>query len=156
MTNTDFRDLARSPDQLAEVTPEQFAGLVKNASRSDLNDLMSDAEARTNVLAAVFDRMGSQYKGGREPSQVVHWKIQGAPDGGEDVYETFLGPEECVVSPVPERTPDVTLTLSGQDFLKLASGNAAPPMLFLTGKLKIGGDVGLAAALGNLFDIPKA
>jgi len=156
MTHTDFRDLAHSPDQLAGVTPEQFAGLVKNASRSDLNDLMADAQARTNVLAAIFDRMGSQYKGGREPAQVVHWKIQRASDGGEDVYETVLGTTECVVPAAPEQTPDVTLTLSGQDFLKLASGNAAPPMLFLTGKLKIGGDVGLAAALGNLFDIPKA
>lgn len=156
MTTPGFRDLARSADDLEAVAPAQFAALVKDASKADLQDLMADPDARTNVLNAVFSRMGAQYRGGRSPAQVVHWRILGRPSGGEDVYETELGPTACVVSETPAQTPDVTISLTGQDFLKLASGNAAPPMLFLTGKLKIDGDVTLAAALGTLFDIPKA
>lgn len=153
MTTPDIRQLGRA--DLDAITPAQFAAMVKGASKSDLDDLMGDADARGKVLDAVFARMSGRYKGGRPSSQVVHWKIQGGP-GGEDVYETVLDPSECTVAAAPERTPDVTISLSGQDFLKLAAGVTAPPMMFLTGKLKVAGDVGLAAALGTLFDIPKA
>jgi len=41
------------------------------------------------------------------------------------------------------------------DFLKVVSGNANPVMLFMTGKLKAKGDLGLAANIANYFDIPK-
>jgi putative sterol carrier protein len=38
----------------------------------------------------------------------------------------------------------------------VVSGNGNPVMLFMTGKLKAKGDLGLAANIANLFDIPKA
>jgi putative sterol carrier protein len=50
----------------------------------------------------------------------------------------------------------VALSLGGVDFLKVVSGNANPMMLFMTGKLKAKGDLGLAAKVGDLFSIPKA
>ena len=129
--------------------------MIKQASKKDLDSVMSDPEIRPKMLDAVFARMSDLYKGSRS-TKVVHWKIQGKPDGGEDVYQTVRDTDTCTVSDQAEGDPDVVLTMSGPEFLKLASGNAAPPMLFLTGKLKVTGDVGLAAALGNLFDIPKA
>ena len=42
------------------------------------------------------------------------------------------------------------------DFLQLISGGANPMMMFMTGKLKAKGDLGLAANLANLFDLPKS
>jgi putative sterol carrier protein len=42
------------------------------------------------------------------------------------------------------------------DFLKLVTGNAAGPMLFMTGKLKIEGDLMFAATVQSLFRIPGA
>ena len=42
------------------------------------------------------------------------------------------------------------------EFLKLISGRANPVMMFMTGKIKAKGDLGLAANIANLFDIPKA
>ena len=62
----------------------------------------------------------------------------------------------CELSPSPAHDPKVALTLGGVDFLKVVSGNANPVMLFMTGKLKAKGDLGLAANIANLFDIPKA
>jgi putative sterol carrier protein len=52
--------------------------------------------------------------------------------------------------------PKLSLTLGAVDFLKVVSGNGNPVMMFMTGKLKAKGDLGLAANIANLFDIPKA
>jgi putative sterol carrier protein len=52
--------------------------------------------------------------------------------------------------------PRVTFKLKPVDFLKLVSGNAAGPMMFMTGKLKIEGDLMFAAGVQSLFRIPGA
>jgi len=58
--------------------------------------------------------------------------------------------------PEPVNEPKLALTLGAVDFLKVVSGNGNPVMMFMTGKLKAKGDLGLAANIANLFDIPKA
>ncbi len=49
----------------------------------------------------------------------------------------------------------VSFTIGGGDFLKLVTGNAAGPTLFMSGKLKIKGDLMFAASAASLFTIPK-
>ena len=56
----------------------------------------------------------------------------------------------------PAKEPRVTLRIGPVDFLKLVSGNANGPMLFMSGKLKIEGDLMFAATMTSLFRIPKA
>lgn len=46
---------------------------------------------------------------------------------------------------------DVTLIISEEDFEGLMDGSLNPQMAFMTGKLKIDGDMGLALKLGDLF-----
>jgi putative sterol carrier protein len=41
------------------------------------------------------------------------------------------------------------------EFMRIVSGSGNPVMMFMTGKLKAKGDLGLAASIQNLFDIPK-
>jgi putative sterol carrier protein len=50
----------------------------------------------------------------------------------------------------------VTIKTSGVEFLKLAGGKASGPVLFMTGKLKLEGDVMLASRLTTFFRIPRA
>ncbi|WP_025274386.1 SCP2 sterol-binding domain-containing protein [Haloglycomyces albus] len=140
----------------ATISPSDFAQLVKSTPKSQINELMGQEEIRAAVLDAIFDRMGSQYKGSRKTSAVVHWKILDRPDGEYDLYETVLDNGECVVNKDGDRDPRVTIKLNAEQFLNLASGNGSPPMMFFSGKLKLQGDVGFAASLGNLFNIPKA
>ncbi|MGH3883855.1 MAG: SCP2 sterol-binding domain-containing protein [Pseudonocardiaceae bacterium] len=47
------------------------------------------------------------------------------------------------------------MTLSGEQFLKLVSGNSSPTMMFVTGKVKLDGDIGFAARLTKIFDMPS-
>ncbi|MGH3648196.1 MAG: SCP2 sterol-binding domain-containing protein [Micromonosporaceae bacterium] len=141
---------------LSTVSPADFANLVKSASSDQLREVMADAAVRAKVLDEVFGRMGSRYQGGKSTNAVIHWKILDKPGGGYDLYENVLADGVCTVNKQQNRKPRVTISISGPEFLKLASGNGSPTMMFFSGKLKLAGDIGFAAALSSLFDIPKA
>jgi putative sterol carrier protein len=138
------------------VDPKQFAQLVKSASNDQLAAVMS-GERRDKVLGAVFSRMPQLFRADRagNTNAVVHWSIGDGPDGRVDTYELVIADGKCTLSPHPEHEPKLALSLGGVEFLKVVSGNANPVMMFMTGKLKAKGDLGLAAKIGDLFDIPK-
>ena len=58
-----------------------------------------------------------------------------------------------------EGTPDdaqVTMTLSAEDFAKMFSGKLNPTQAFMSGQLKIKGDLGLAMKLEKLMKKMKS
>jgi len=137
--------------------PKQFSQMVKAASSDELAAALT-GDSRAKVLGEIFRRMPGLFRADRAGSTnaVVHWVIgQNGPDFGGDTYELVIADGTCVLSPTPEHDPKVALAIGGVDFLKVVSGNANPVMLFMTGKVKAKGDLGLAAKIGDLFDIPK-
>jgi putative sterol carrier protein len=135
---------------------QQFAQMVKNASNDELTAAMQ-GPGRTKILDEIFDRMPGLFRADKAgtTNAVVHWNVGDKPGGGVDTYELVIANGTCTRSPQPEHEPKLGLTLSGADFLKVVTGNANPMMMFMTGKLKAKGDLGLAANIANLFDIPK-
>jgi SCP-2 sterol transfer family protein len=144
-------------DAGSTMSPEEFAELVKKASNDELKQVMQ-SERRTAVLDGIFARMPGTFRPDRAGSvnAVIHWIIGDRPDGGADTYELVIANGTCELSPKPEHEPKVALNIGALDFLKVVSGNGNPVMLFMTGKLKAKGDLGLAANIANYFDIPKA
>ncbi|MGW1682789.1 SCP2 sterol-binding domain-containing protein [Saccharopolyspora sp. NPDC002376] len=138
---------------LSALRPEQFARLISRASDEQLDAVMARPELREGILDEVFRRMGEHYKAGKAEA-VVRWRI----GTDEDLlrYECVLADGKCEVSKDPQLEPRVTITVAPAEFLKLASSNASAPMLFMKGKLKVAGDLGFAAGLTKLFQIPKA
>jgi putative sterol carrier protein len=149
---TDF-DLSN----FGSVDPKQFAQPVKNAPADQLKAVMQ-SEQRGKVLDEIFGRMPGLFRADRAGSTnaVIHWNVGDRPDGGVDTYELVIANGACTLSPEPANEPKLSLTVGAVDFLKVVSGNGNPVMLFMTGKLKAKGDLGLAANIANLFDIPKA
>lgn len=47
---------------------------------------------------------------------------------------------------------DCTVVMQDEDFVRMVNGKLKPQMAFLTGKLKVTGNVGLALKLTKLFD----
>lgn len=150
MTDIDLSDFGN-------LDPGQFAQLVKNASDSQLNEIMS-GDVRAKVLDEIFRRMPSLFRPDRagNTNAIIHWTITGRADGGSDTYEIVIADGECKLSESAENEPKLALTMGPADFLKVTSGNGNPVMMFMTGKLKAKGDLGLAANIANLFNIPKA
>ena len=146
------------PDvDLGALTPEQFARLISRASDAQIEAVMARPELRERILDEVFRRMGEHYKSDKagRTEAVVRWRIG---DSEDDLlrYECVLAGGTCTVHKEPQHEPRVTITVAPAEFLKLASGNASAPMLFMKGKLKVAGDLGFAAGLTKLFQIPKA
>ncbi|HEX2772666.1 MAG TPA: SCP2 sterol-binding domain-containing protein [Micromonosporaceae bacterium] len=141
----------------ASVDPKQFAQLVKSTPDAKIAEAMR-GDQRSKILNEVFSRMPSLFRADRAGSAnaVIHWNITGRPDGGTDTYEIVIENGTCTVNETAERDPKLSLTMGPVEFLKIVSGNANPVMLFMSGKLKAKGDLGLAANIANLFNIPKA
>jgi putative sterol carrier protein len=146
-----------SAQSLSDFDATQLAQLVATATDEQLAEGMSDPEGRKATLDEIFRRMAEHV----EPSKakgndsVVHFKILGAPDGGYDHYEVVIADGVCTATDDPSEDPRVTFTIGPVDFLRLVSGNAAGPMLFMSGKLKIEGDLMFASTMTSLFRIPK-
>ncbi len=51
--------------------------------------------------------------------------------------------------------PDLTVTISDQDLLALFGGRLNPMTAFMSGRLRVGGDVALAQRLVGFFDQEK-
>jgi putative sterol carrier protein len=143
------------PD-FTSVDPSQFAEMVKSASKDQLEAVMA-GDQRPKILNEIFGRFPAQFRADKagNTNAVIHWNIGGRPDGGTDTYEVVIADGACTVSAAPAADPKLTVGIGGADFLQLISGSANPMMMFMTGKLKAKGDLGLAANLANLFDLPK-
>jgi putative sterol carrier protein len=141
----------------ATVEPKQFAQIVKSTPDSQFAEALQ-GEQRKPILDAIFAKFPSLFRADRAgaTNAVIHWNITGAADGGVDTYELVVADGACTLSPTPANDPKLAITVGPVDFVKVVSGNGNPMMMFMTGKLKAKGDLGLAANIANLFDIPKA
>ena len=134
-----------------------FAGQVSQVSDDDLRQLMA-SEMRSQILDEIFRRMVQHFRPDRAQGveAVIHWKILDRPDGGYDHYEFVIASGSASLNEAPTLDPTLEFRIAPVHFLRLVTGNAAGPMLFMTGKLKIKGDLGLAARAPSFFEIPKA
>jgi putative sterol carrier protein len=148
---TDF-----SPESFATIGPKEFAQLVKSTPDSKLTEVMS-AENRNKILDEVFNRMPTLFRADRAGATqaVIHWNISGGPGDSTDSYETVIENGACTVTNQPVREPKLSMTMEPVTFLKVVTGDGNPMMMFMTGKIKAKGDLGLAAQVAKLFDIPK-
>ena len=86
----------------------------------------------------------------------IGFKITGREDGDADRYRVLISGGEVRAGRDLDVDPRVTIVIDGVAFLKLVTGNSNPVMSFLSGKLKIKGDLGYAAQIPGMFRIPSA
>ena len=148
---TDF-----TPESLTSIGPKEFAQLVKTTPDSTIAEVMG-GDGRTKILDEVFNRMPSLFRPEKAgaTSAVIHWIITGGAGGASDTYETVIENGACTVTNKPVREPKLSMTMEPVTFLKVVTGDGNPMMMFMTGKIKAKGDLGLAAQVAKLFDIPK-
>jgi putative sterol carrier protein len=142
---------------LDSADASQLAAMVGSVPDEQLAAAMANPEGRRMVLDEIFRRMSEH----AEPHQiegvdaVVHFEITGAPDGGSDVYEAVIRDGRVEVSNDPKEQPKVKVTTAPVTFVKLVTGQKSGPVLFMTGKLKLEGDVMFASRITSFFRIPS-
>ncbi|MBI4610454.1 MAG: SCP2 sterol-binding domain-containing protein [Candidatus Rokubacteria bacterium] len=102
------------------------------------------------TVKETFDLMASRFKADKAQgvNAVIQYEITG--DGGGTWYATIKD-GACSVAAGTAASPTLTLTMSGQDWLDMLAGKLSGQMAFMSGKLKLKGDMGLAMKLGGLF-----
>ena len=69
-------------------------------------------------------------------------------------YHFRVANESIEVALGKHDSPNITMTMKEGDYLNMVNGDLNGQMAFMSGKLKIAGDMGLALKLQNLFKQP--
>ncbi|MBI2466577.1 MAG: SCP2 sterol-binding domain-containing protein [Candidatus Rokubacteria bacterium] len=104
------------------------------------------------TVKEMFDAMPSRLKPDRAQGvkAVVQYDITGE-DGG--TYHVEIADGKCAVAAGAASSPNLTLTMSAPDWLDMVAGKLNAQMAFMSGRLKLKGDMGLAMRLAGIFGI---
>jgi putative sterol carrier protein len=151
---SNLKDL--SHDDLAALGPVDFVALLKSASDKEIKEVMA-GPTRISVIDSIFEHMPKMFRADKagDMHANTHWTITG--DGvGDDAWTVRIADGQATSVRGLEGDPAVALTMGPVEFIKLVTKTGNPVMMVMMGKIKIKGDMSLAANVGNLFDVPKA
>ena len=146
--------MSEQPD-LSHITPEQFAQLVAGADDELIVRTVRETGTRA-TLDRIFEGMGERFVPERAAGVDARVQFSVTDQGEEHPYALTIRDGTCQVERGPVEDPRVTLTTDLLSFVKLTAGKSGGPSLFLTGKLKIRGDLGFAPRIMGFFEIPNA
>jgi alkyl sulfatase BDS1-like metallo-beta-lactamase superfamily hydrolase len=151
---SNLKDL--SHDDLAALGPVEFVAVLKSASDKEVKEVMA-GPTRASVIDSIFEHMPKMFRADKagDMTATTHWTITG--DGtGDDVWTVLIADGQATSVRGLEGEPSVSLMMGPVEFIKLVTKSGNPVMMVMMGKIKIKGDMTLAANVGNLFDVPKA
>lgn len=136
-----------------EITPEQFAELVRNAGDSELESGIRTAGVET-VLDRIFEGMQQRFlpdkAAGVETD--IQWVV--IDQGSEYPYRVSIKGDSCTAERGRSDAPKVTFTLALVPFLRLIAGQENGVQLFMKGALKVGGDLLFSQRVQTFFATP--
>ena len=137
------------------VRPEQFAALVREATDEQLEQ--GFRENREQLLEEIFRQMPEQLDPAKaaDVDAVVEWEITN-PEGEPDRWLLTIRDGRCTSERGRAANPDVSYRLGPVDFVKLIAGVESGPKMFVFGRLRVRGNLMLAARMPGWFRIPGA
>jgi|SRR5579875_365643 putative sterol carrier protein len=107
------------------------------------------ADAPTSCKQA-FDMMPARFN--KEASKGLNaiYQFDLSGDGGGK-WHVMIANEQCEVKEGQHPSPNITISMAASDYLDLVNGKLNGQVAFMTGKLRIAGDMGLALRMQSLF-----
>ncbi|HZU74995.1 MAG TPA: SCP2 sterol-binding domain-containing protein [Acidimicrobiales bacterium] len=129
---------------------DELAKLVEGRSDEEINAAVGDGA--DGVLDQIFEAMKQSFQPARAAGQsaVVQWDIAAAD--GTRTYQFKVDGGSCEVLKGGTEAARVTLGLSLPDFLRFIGGVLEPMQAFMTGKLKLSGDMMFAQSMQAWFE----
>ncbi|PWV82076.1 SCP-2 sterol transfer family protein [Prauserella marina] len=142
--------------ELSSLSTEVLADIVAKASKDQIKGIAAHQGLRAVFLDEIFRRMSEHFvpERAKHISIVVGWRFP-SDEYAFDRFQTVIEDGRCVSSADCGRTPDTTITVAVDDFIRMATGNALAAAMFVTGKVKVKGEYAPAVRLSGYFDIPK-
>ena len=111
---------------------------------------MADTAA---AVKEIFGQMPTNFNAdaAKGMNSVIQFNLSG--DGGGN-WHVVINEGACSVNEGSHASPNMTMTMAAQDYVDMISGKLNGQMAFMSGKLKIAGDMGLAMKMQTLFKRP--
>jgi putative sterol carrier protein len=105
-----------------------------------------------NTPQEIFDAMAEQFQPEKAKgiNAVIQYNLSGE-NGGE--WYTSIADGTCTVTKGTSEEPRLTINMTDEDFVAMSSGNANPIQLFMSGKVKVQGDLMMAQSMMNWFGL---
>jgi len=102
------------------------------------------------TVKEVFEAMASRFRADKAAgvNATIQYDITGDQGG---TWHAVIKDGTCSVSPGAASSSNLTVTMSSQDWLDMTTGKLSGQMAFMSGKLKLKGDMGLAMKIGGMF-----
>ncbi len=97
-----------------------------------------------------FDRMPTAFNKDAAKGLDAVYQFDLSGDGGGKWFVTIKN-ETCEVKEGSHPSPNITISMAAPDYLDMVTGKANGQMLFMSGKLRIAGDLGLALRMQTIF-----
>jgi putative sterol carrier protein len=136
------------------ISAEEFSRLVGSMGEAQLTDAIHGI-GTGRVLDRVFAQFSARFR--PEHATGVDAESQFVIRDGTEEHPYVVGIRggRCEVRPERSAEPRVTLVAELLPFVKLVTGHAEGANLFMTGKLRVAGDLVFALRLLSFFDRPK-
>ena len=131
--------------------PAQLAEAIKDMSDEDLAVVLKDMGS-DDTLRSIFEGMRDSFK--PEAAKDVNATVQYDIDTGEGVknWSVTFADGTCSVSDSPATDPRLTIAIGLIDFVRLIFNQVQGPQLFMSGKMKLQGDMMWAMQMQNYFE----
>jgi len=130
---------------------QELAELIDDRSDDEINEFVQAAGVDAvidQIFQAMQERFAPEKTGGQ--SAVAQWDIA-APDGAH-IRSVSMSPEGCTVTTGPADSPRVTLGMSLPNFMRFIAGKLDGMQAFMSGQLKLGGDMMFATMMQAWFE----
>jgi putative sterol carrier protein len=134
-----------------------LSAAVEQKSNEELVAAIQQQEGGVNgVLGQVFAGMADSFNPAKAAGQqaTVQYEIS-APDGTHE-WAMRIADGTCEVEQGRAESPRVTIRMGLGDFLRLVAGRLNGMQAFMSGKLKVSGDLFFAQTYQGWFDRPQA
>ncbi|MBI3357740.1 MAG: SCP2 sterol-binding domain-containing protein [Nitrospirae bacterium] len=105
---------------------------------------------KPTTVKELFDSLPAKLdKDAAEDLDVVYQFDLGGAQSGQ--YQLLVKNGTCVVKEGSHADPHVTISMTGEDCIKVLNGQLNGAVMAMSGRLQISGDLGLAMQLKSLF-----
>ncbi|HEX8065371.1 MAG TPA: SCP2 sterol-binding domain-containing protein [Thermoleophilaceae bacterium] len=143
------------PTGIPDIGADQFATLIAQADDEQIEEgLATNGDL---ILEGIFTRWPEAFEPARaeDVDAVVEWHVVLGGEGSDHRWQIAIRDGACTVERGGSADPDVTFRVGALEFVKLIAGVESGPRLFVFGKLKIRGNLMLAARFQGFFRTPR-
>lgn len=131
-------------------SPEELGALLEGRTDDEINETVA-AQGTDTVLDAIFNGMQERFQADKAAGQTANVQWDVTTTEGVKSYQLQVADGKCEVKKDAGDPARVTLGLSLPDFLRMITGKLDGMQAFMSGKLKLSGDMLFAQTIQSWF-----